>query len=45
MGAVTLMAMTGVPVAEVHLDLIRYANGTAYQRKDLSPAVPIWARS
>jgi hypothetical protein len=45
MGAVTLAAMTGVPVVEVHSDLIRHLNGTAYRRKDLSHAVPIWARS
>ena len=44
MGAVTLLAMTGVVVAEVRPELIRYANGTAYRRQDLTRAVPIWAR-
>jgi hypothetical protein len=44
MGAVTLAAATGVPVTEIHPDLIRYANRTAYRRKDLTHAVPIWMR-
>ena len=42
MGVVTLAAVTGAPIAEIHLDQIRYANGTTYRRKDLTRAVPIW---
>jgi len=45
MGAVTLAAATGIPVTEVHEDVIRYANGTAYRRKDMAGAVPIWMRA